>query len=109
LSARTLVLVDFLYCKADVEFLSYNVLLVSFISLFLLSCTFLVKDLTVEDGEFYQFCYLSGNGQVRGVSIPFQFVMDDFEIVPDMTCSEHPLDSFVHTQVSKLVSTDLNS
>ena len=61
-----------------------------------------MKDLTVEDGEFYQFCYLSGNDRVLGVSIPFQFVMDDFEIVPDMPCSENTAESFVHAEVSEL-------
>ena len=27
-----------------------------------------------DDGEFYQFCYVAGSGQVRGASTPFQFV-----------------------------------
>ena len=26
-----------------------------------------------EDGEFYQFCYVTRNGQIRGASTPFQF------------------------------------
>ena len=26
-----------------------------------------------DDGEFYQFCYVSGKGYVRGASTPFQF------------------------------------
>ncbi|KAL5010509.1 hypothetical protein ScPMuIL_012814 [Solemya velum] len=26
-----------------------------------------------DDGEFYQFCYVSNSGQVRGASMPFQF------------------------------------
>jgi SKICH domain len=65
---------------------------------------FPAKELTLEDGEFYQFCYLTGNNEVQGVSIPFQFVMDDFEIVPDVSLpvsnsEEQPGDSFVHAEV----------
>ena len=26
-----------------------------------------------DDGEFYQFCYVSSSGQIRGASTPFQF------------------------------------
>lgn len=26
-----------------------------------------------DDGEFYQFCYVTSGGQVRGASTPFQF------------------------------------
>lgn len=61
---------------------------------------FVAKELTLEDGEFYQFCYLTENNEVQGVSIPFQFVMDDFEIVPDLTRNEQqPGESFVHAEV----------
>ena len=59
-----------------------------------------MKELSVEDGEFYQFCYLAENIHVRGVSIPFQLVTDDFEIVPDMSSFEQQSEeSFVHAQV----------
>ena len=26
-----------------------------------------------DDGEFYQFCYITASGHVRGASMPFQF------------------------------------
>ena len=37
-----------------------------------------------EDGDFYQFCYVTSTGQVRGASTPFQFKesqIDDLVIV----------------------------
>lgn len=34
-----------------------------------------------KDDEDYQFCYVDQNGEVRGVSIPFQFKVDESEIV----------------------------
>ncbi|XP_072270957.1 calcium-binding and coiled-coil domain-containing protein 2 [Pyxicephalus adspersus] len=34
-----------------------------------------------KDDEYYQFCYVDQNGEVRGVSIPFQFIEDEEEIV----------------------------
>jgi len=49
---------------------------------------FEAQSLPSDDGEFYQFCYVSAagedskdGGQVRGVSTPFQFIDDDFEIL----------------------------
>ncbi|XP_041372370.1 tax1-binding protein 1 homolog [Gigantopelta aegis] len=42
---------------------------------------FQAHTLPKEDGEFYQFCYVSSSGQVRGASTPFQFkepCADDF-------------------------------
>lgn len=39
-----------------------------------------------DDGEFYQFCYVSTSGQVRGASTPFQFRQphaDDFVEIMD--------------------------
>eukprot|EP00914_Ancora_sagittata_P018246 GHVO01036068.1.p1 GENE.GHVO01036068.1~~GHVO01036068.1.p1 ORF type:complete len:850 (+),score=186.68 GHVO01036068.1:74-2623(+) len=35
--------------------------------------TFKADDLPDDDGEFYQFCYVTANGLVRGASTPFQF------------------------------------
>ena len=35
--------------------------------------TFDGEDLPTDDGEFYQFVYLSQSKQVRGASTPFQF------------------------------------
>ena len=40
-----------------------------------------------EDGEFYQFCYVTAKGLVRGASTPFQFRQpgtDDYVEVEDM-------------------------
>ena len=40
-----------------------------------------------EDGEFYQFCYITSKGLVRGASTPFQLRqlgMDDYVEVEDM-------------------------
>ena len=40
-----------------------------------------------EDGEFYQFCYVTSKGLVRGASTPFQFRqpgLDDYVEVEDM-------------------------
>ncbi len=39
-----------------------------------------------DDGEFYQFCYVSSSGHVRGASTPFQFKRpssDDFVEIED--------------------------
>lgn len=39
-----------------------------------------------EDGEFYQFCYVTSAGQIRGASTPFQFKnpsADDFVELDD--------------------------
>ncbi|KAK3105975.1 hypothetical protein FSP39_009914 [Pinctada imbricata] len=39
-----------------------------------------------DDGEFYQFCYVTSSGQIRGASTPFQFKRpsaDDFVEVDD--------------------------
>lgn len=39
-----------------------------------------------DDGEFYQFCYVSSSGQIRGASTPFQFKnpsADDFVELED--------------------------
>nr|DBA22355.1 TPA: hypothetical protein GDO54_013388 [Pyxicephalus adspersus] len=41
-----------------------------------------------KDDEYYQFCYVDQNGEVRGVSIPFQFIEDEEEIVL-VTTQEH--------------------
>ena len=45
------------------------------------------SSLPKDDGEFYQFCYVTSSGQVRGASTPFQFKQpgaDDFvEIIDD--------------------------
>ncbi|ELU03518.1 hypothetical protein CAPTEDRAFT_201007 [Capitella teleta] len=35
--------------------------------------SFKAGDLPDDDGEFYQFCYVTANGLVRGASTPFQF------------------------------------
>jgi predicted nucleic acid-binding Zn-ribbon protein len=48
--------------------------------------TFPGSKLPKDDGEFYQFCYVSGSGQVRGASTPFQFkhpMTDDFIEIED--------------------------
>ena len=40
-----------------------------------------------DDGEFYQFCYVSSSGQIRGASTPFQFQRpgsEDFVEVEDV-------------------------
>jgi len=40
-----------------------------------------------DDGEFYQFCYVTSKGLVRGASTPFQFRqpgMDDYVEVEDI-------------------------
>ena len=34
---------------------------------------FKAKRLPKDDGEFYQFCYVTSSGQVQGASTPFQF------------------------------------
>lgn len=35
-----------------------------------------------EDGDFYQFCYVTSSGQVQGASTPFQFkVLSDDDLV----------------------------
>eukprot|EP00918_Siedleckia_nematoides_P084047 GHVU01184295.1.p1 GENE.GHVU01184295.1~~GHVU01184295.1.p1 ORF type:complete len:903 (+),score=196.98 GHVU01184295.1:43-2751(+) len=50
------------------------------------SVLFPAHKLPAEDGEFYQFCYVTASGQVRGASIPFQFKApnaDDFVEVMD--------------------------
>ncbi|CAH1775777.1 unnamed protein product [Owenia fusiformis] len=48
---------------------------------------FQAKNLPKDDGEFYQFCYVTQSGQVRGASTPFQFkrpgVTDYVEIEDD--------------------------
>ncbi|XP_030630589.1 calcium-binding and coiled-coil domain-containing protein 2 [Chanos chanos] len=36
-------------------------------------CDFHESYLPKDDGEFYQFCYVDGNGQVKGASTPFSF------------------------------------
>jgi SKICH domain len=63
-----------------------------------------VADIKLEDGEFYQFCYVVASSQVRGVSTPFQFIADDFEVVSDNTDSSNfvhkEMDSFVQAVVS---------
>lgn len=38
-----------------------------------LSVLFRAQDLPMDDGEFYQFCYISAEGFVRGASVPFRF------------------------------------
>ncbi|KAI0227011.1 hypothetical protein LSAT2_022521 [Lamellibrachia satsuma] len=52
------------------------------------SCvTFEGSSMPREDGEFYQFCYVTSNGLVRGASTPFQLRqpgMDDYVEVEDM-------------------------
>ena len=43
-------------------------------------------NLPKDDGEFYQFCYVSSTGHVRGASTPFQFKKpsaDDFITIED--------------------------
>lgn len=35
--------------------------------------TFLGYYLPNDDGEFYQFCYVTHKGEIRGASTPFQF------------------------------------
>jgi uncharacterized coiled-coil protein SlyX len=70
-----------------------------------LSVTFCVKDLELEDGEFYQFCYVVESQLIRGASSPFQFVADDYEIINENDAAieaslfghDEPADSFVHT------------
>lgn len=39
--------------------------------------TFSIEDLPKEDGEFYQFVYVSNGKQIRGASVPFQFKIDE--------------------------------
>lgn len=52
-----------------------------------------------KDDEDYQFCYVDQNGDVRGVSIPFQFREDDEEneivMVATVVCFQH-LNLFIH-------------
>ena len=39
-----------------------------------------------DDGEFYQFCFVTSSGQIRGASTPFQFKRpsaDDFVEIED--------------------------
>uniref|UniRef100_T1IVS2 Uncharacterized protein n=1 Tax=Strigamia maritima TaxID=126957 RepID=T1IVS2_STRMM len=38
-----------------------------------LTILFKAQDLPKDDGEFYQFCYITAEGYVRGASIPFRF------------------------------------
>ena len=53
------------------------------------SVTFVGRRLPPEDGHFYQLCYVSRDGTVRGASAPFQFlppatsigVLDELELV----------------------------
>ena len=40
---------------------------------FLKSCFLTASSLPGDDGEFYQFCYVTSSGKVRGASTPFQF------------------------------------
>jgi hypothetical protein len=47
---------------------------------------FQAHQLPKDDGEFYQFCYVTGAGHVRGASTPFQFKQpsaDDFVEIED--------------------------
>ena len=37
----------------------------------------LVEVLPKDDGEFYQFVYVSNGKQIRGASVPFQFKLDE--------------------------------
>lgn len=37
------------------------------------SCCFLGYYVPRSDGEFYQFCYVTHTGEIRGASTPFQF------------------------------------
>ncbi|XP_055995413.1 tax1-binding protein 1 homolog isoform X2 [Ostrea edulis] len=50
------------------------------------SILFPAHKLPGEDGEFYQFCYVTSSGQIRGASTPFQFKnpsADDFVELDD--------------------------
>ena len=49
-------------------------------------CFVAAHKLPGDDGEFYQFCYVASNYQIRGASTPFQFrkpSADDFVEVED--------------------------
>ena len=51
-----------------------------------LFAVFSAHTLPSDDGEFYQFCYVTRAGQVRGASTPFQFKhqsLDDFVEIED--------------------------
>ncbi len=39
--------------------------------------SFQVEVLPKEEGEFYQFVYVSNGKQIRGASVPFQFKFED--------------------------------
>ena len=46
--------------------------------------TFHVDTLPKEEGEFYQFVYVSQGKQIRGASVPFQFKFGDVnELIED--------------------------
>jgi len=50
------------------------------------SVQFVASKLPKDDGEFYQFCYVTASGHVRGASPPFQFkhpMTDDLIEVED--------------------------
>ena len=52
----------------------------------ILLCFFSAHKLPNDDGEFYQFCFVTSSGQIRGASTPFQFKRpsaDDFVEIED--------------------------
>lgn len=69
----------------------------------------LAERLPKDDGEFYQFCYVSSTGCIRGASTPFQFkrpCADDFVEVDEETDNEmlviRPKTVFLEEEVEKM-------
>ena len=63
--------------------------------------TFAGKRLPPEDNHFYQFCYVSSEGRVRGASPPFQFSSIVAENIDDLELVEIAEDSLMILQTKE--------